>query len=133
MTIQVEPSDTDPRLHDATMIGQLVKASSPTSRYVCVHIGETFKLAARITTTQTSLRVEGKGGVVFDQIGRDILKSRGFQIADTGKYASVHYQNQSFQDAVMSVAAVVAGFVYSDPMGVVMPLHDIAKLPQKGA
>ena len=50
------------KLSQAKIVGQVVKGSSASSRYVCVVVGKSLNLAGRVNGNSLSVRIEPREG-----------------------------------------------------------------------
>jgi len=121
-----------PALRNATAVGQLVRGSSPTSRYVCVLLTPSVHLAARIKGTMLSVRAEPTTSGGFGPALDTKLASLGLTVHDGG-YASGHFDGTTFEHSCMAVSAICAGlalFVSGSPE--VLSITALKELPGQG-
>ena len=119
-------------LSKAIVAGQIVKGSSDHSRYVCVVVGKHVNMAGRLTGASLSVRVEPWEGREAEwQSYKPALQNLGLTVHKTGGYASVHLAAPTPEQAVMGLAAFMAGFVLFAG-GVYLPLSELPGIAGKG-
>lgn len=135
MTTAEASPDTGLVLRDAQELGQLVKATSEGSRYVCVLLSGKLNAAARIQPTQVSIRVEPVANKLLSAQQVGDLVGLGFKVADNSTYASLHFNGLTQRQQLQSLASILAGLAESvTVLGTeICTFQDLLKLPGKGA